>query len=170
MSGMLSLSAWIMAGAATVVLLWRLPTILRRIERRQRAYADACDHFYMAAWPLVNDPRTPERLLGFLHRLSANLNNPKLVRQLLWMRLTGKMQANAEHPPAAMIAFAEDYNSLPSELQPRLAEATGIGLVANALSGGLLGELFLRLMVPNMEKAEDVAATLAPEMAPLLAA
>jgi hypothetical protein len=69
-----------------------------------------------------------------------------------------------------MIAFAEDYNSLPSELQPRLAEATGIGLVANALSGGLLGELFLRLMVPNMEKAEDVAATLAPEMAPLLAA
>jgi len=74
---------------------------------------------------------------------------------------------HAEKPPKAFSEFAQAVDSLPADLRSTVTEAIACGTFAMLLSGGLAGELVLRIALPDPRspaQQEMAATTIGPEM------
>ena len=153
-----------LVGLTLGVVVWKAPALLKGWETRQLAFAAASRQFYRAANPVIKDPQTPERLVAFLGTLSANIDNPRLSRQLLWKLLDGRLREHAAHPTNYAQAFNFDLEGLPEELSARFLDAAVAGISANALGLPFVGQVVLRILVPHPRPTQEAVERLGPEV------
>lgn len=145
--------------------IWSVPAFLDRSREKREMVLDASDRFFEAITKLARDDQTPDRILQTLSVVARRMPDPKMIRFILWRGLTGKVREHATHPTESIRQFRRDLRELPADVQTELGNALAYGILANALSAGVSGELFLRLMFPDPKAQKETATTLAAEMA-----
>lgn len=155
---------FVVVGVVLVTLIWRAPLFIRVSKDKLEMASRAADAFFEEANKLLKDERTPVEVLNFLSRVSAELDKPGMVRFIFWRALSGQLKEHAHRPTDKMRQFLKELSSMPHELRVSFQNAVAFGLVTNALNGGIVGELFLRFMLPDPKSQSETAKTFAAEM------
>lgn len=137
---------------------------LKASADKETMFAAAADNFYRHADELLSDKDTPQAALEFLNLTSKHLGDPRLVRRLVFRGLRGRIRDDLQHPTQEMRDFMRDISRMPERLRSKFGLAMSSALVLSALRAGLIGELFLRLMLPDPERQRETSTTYAAEM------
>ena len=149
---------------ALTALIYYAPRLLRGYASRRAFFSECADRFFEISQVIVKDERTPEGIVSFLQWTGQTLDDPNVVRRVVWRALIGRMREDFRRPPPGMRAFMKLVENLPKDLGERFAEAVSYGMVANAMSAGILGEIFLRFLLVD-PRQKETANRLAAEVA-----
>lgn len=154
----------ILAAAGLIAVTLRLEGFLRSSADRHRMFGESVDAFYEDANVLLADARTPHRVVELLNSVSEGLDDPSIVRRIFWRSIIGKVREDAKHPPQGMREFMRELSNMPEPLRTRFASGMAHALIANALCAGIIGELFLRMTLPDPKSQNQTATTIAAEL------
>jgi len=154
----------IVVGVVAAVLAWHATHFLRSSADQHRIFGEYVDAFYDDANVLIADARTPHRVVEFLNAVSEGLDNPIIVRRIFWRSIIGRMREEATHPPKEMREFMRELSDMPESLRTHFASGMANALIANAVCAGVIGELFLRMTLPDPKSQGQTATTIAAEL------
>lgn len=149
--------------AAAGWLAWQAPYLLGRQTLRWQRFDAAQRAFFKHAGELTRDERTPEMIVNIVGALAQRLDDPWVVRRIVFDALLGRLRRHLEDTSDNDERILSAILEMPDDLRRTFASAMANGLVANALMGGLVGMLFLNLIFPDPKTRDEAASNMASE-------
>lgn len=142
---------------------WNVPNYARATKERWLAFDQAQAEFFEHATALVSDRRTPEKIIAVMALLSDRLDDPRIMRRIVFAALRGRLRADFENPTNDQKDVVRSMKALPDDLGPHFSAAMSSALMANALASGWFGWMFLNLIFADPQTRPQTATHIVAE-------